>query len=273
MLTGASGFIGSHLLPALEKQFTVTTLKRSDAKDTASVLAKFESEKPDLVIHLASYFKPEHRAEDISPMLQSNLEFGTQVLEGMKASGCKRIINTGTFWQHYQGATYDPVCLYAATKQAFEEIARFYVNACGFQVLTLKLSDTYGPGDPRRKLLSLLKEQAKSAQGLGMSPGDQEIDLLHVDDVISGFVRACAVIASWKDGQMENFGLSSGSPLPLKQLVKLVEKISGKDLKIQWGGRPYRAREVMETWKDYRPLPGWEPRVSLESGIREFLNV
>ena len=94
----------------------------------------------------------------------------------MTVNGVSKIINTGTFWQHYENREYSPTCLYAATKQAFESILHYYVEAKFLMIITLILFDSYGPSDPRPKLFSLLQEARQSEKVIAMSPGEQKID-------------------------------------------------------------------------------------------------
>ncbi|MCL0069470.1 hypothetical protein M1N85_02030 [Dehalococcoidia bacterium] len=65
----------------------------------------------------------------------------------------------------------------------------------------------------------------------------------------------------------ESYAVSSGQPISLKELVRTYEQVIGKEVPIQWGGRPYRPREVMVPWNKGDKLPGWEPRVALSEGI------
>ncbi|HEY6099686.1 MAG TPA: hypothetical protein VIW03_09665, partial [Anaeromyxobacter sp.] len=69
----------------------------------------------------------------------------------------------------------------------------------------------------------------------------------------------------------ERYAVSSGAPLPLRDLVGLYARVAGKPLPIEWGKRAYRRREVMVPWRRGTPLPGWAPAVSLEEGIRRTL--
>ena len=69
--------------------------------------------------------------------MSSNITFGTQLVEAMVANGCYQFVNTGTSWQHYENDEYNPVNLYAATKQAFEDILRYYVETSALRVITL----------------------------------------------------------------------------------------------------------------------------------------
>ena len=138
----------------------------------------------------------------------------------------------------------------------------------------LKISDTYGSGDTRKKIFALWKDQLTSNEPLAMSAGEQEINILHVDDVVNGIHRSIDWLSQLQRGQGINksFALSSNEVLSLKDLARAFESAAGQPLNIEWGGRPYRDREVMQTWRNFEPLPGWSPTIPLEKGIPQFLN-
>ena len=162
-------------------------------------------------------------------MIQSNILFGTQLIEAMTVNGVYSLINTGTSWQHFQNQPYNPVCLYAATKQAYETILAYYMEVSPLKVVTLKLFDTYGPNDPRRKLIPLLHEAAEKQHTLAMSPGEQLIDIVHIDDICNAFVVAAdRIINNVIFSQWEEYAVSSGKPLLLKDIVKTYEAVTGK---------------------------------------------
>ena len=289
LVTGATGYIGANLCAyLLQHNWTVYALVRStsDATYLQSVTGKnvylhqveeggrnipkvIAEAKPEVVFHVASLFLAEHKYENISELIQSNITFGTQVVDAMVKQGVNKLINVGTAWQHYNDSEYDPVCLYAATKQAFEDILTYYKNAHSLQVITLKLFDTYGPRDPRRKLLALLCNAAASGQELVMSAGEQQIDLVYLDDVMHAF--ACAVQELDK-GRTGSYAIASGRGVSLRELVDIMEDISGRKLNISWGGRPYRQREVMVPWNQGCALPGWKAQVPLEIGLKKLLS-
>jgi nucleoside-diphosphate-sugar epimerase len=78
------------------------------------------------VIHLAALVQSQkHSSQDIDRLLDTNIKFATKVLEISVSANVQWFINTGTFWQNFQNAEYSPVNLYAATKQAFEIIAKY----------------------------------------------------------------------------------------------------------------------------------------------------
>lgn len=238
--------------------------------NTATMIDIVSKANPDIVFHLASLFLAQHKSEDIEPLIRSNILFGTQLLEAMVTNGTYKMVNTGTSWQHYNNEDYNPVCLYAATKQAFEDILKFYVEASKLKVITLKLFDTYGPDDPRPKLFSLLRKVAQEQTELAMSPGEQLIDLVYIDDVVEGYLLAAKRLIDNKVSKMEEYAISSGNPISLKELVAVYGQTIGKPLPIKWGGRPYRTREVMAPWDKSKKLPGWKPVVGLIAGIKRM---
>lgn len=289
LVTGATGYVGSKLCERLLVEgWQVHVMVRATGRSlpaalrevvthrydgsNQSLLEAVSAAQPSVVFHLASLFIAEHRTEQVTDLIHSNVLFGTQLAEACARSGVRRFINTGTSWQHYRSDAYDPVCLYAATKQAFEDILDFYANAFDMRVVTLKLFDTYGPGDPRPKLVNLLLKTLHSGEPLGMSPGEQLLDLVHIDDVTRAF-SLCAqhLLRNQAPQPHERYAVSSGKPLSVRQLVALLELLSGKRLNVTFGARPYRGREVMQPWTDGAWLPGWRPEMEMALGLAAVL--
>lgn len=286
LVTGATGFIGTHLTGELRKHHQLYILGQFPGDpeklglpgyimdDDIPRLAAFMREHEiSGIIHLASLYLAVHKPEQVKALVDSNVGFGASVLEAASLAGCVRwFLNTGSIWQNYRvgGDAYNPVNLYAATKQAFIDLARYYIDVFGLRFCTLKLCDTYGPRDPRPKIFKLFKDCSESGEVLKMSPGEQMLDILYISDIVSGFCRLVDMLAS-DEPVGEQYVLSSGEHRSLRSLAETFERISGRRLAIEWGGRPYRDREVMVPWRG-PVLPGWKPMVDLETGIRKFLN-
>lgn len=275
-LTGATGFVGRNLLPALEhcghKVFVLVRPSSDYGNLGASHIVEFtgdvnylaaymQQNKIEGVVHLASLYIAEHMPEQIQAIVLNNICFGTQILEACKLSDVKWFLNTGSIWQNYnvpdQSDQYNPVNLYAASKQAFIDMARYYTEISNLIFCTLKLCDTFGPGDTRRKIFALFEEIAKTGKTLDMSAGEQLLDILHIDDVVAGF---CHLVQMLHDGlaAREEYVLSSGHQIPLRKLAELYEQNHHVKLNINWGKRPYRQREVMKPYMGH-VLPGWTP--------------
>jgi nucleoside-diphosphate-sugar epimerase len=209
-----------------------------------------------------------HSFDQIESLILSNVLLGTQLLEAMTIRGVESFINTGTFWQHYNTENYHPSCLYAATKQAFEDILQYYADAKAINAITLNLFDTYGPHDSRNKLFSQLRRAASTGIPLEMSPGGQKLDLVFIDDVVDAFVQAELNLSATTLPSCQAFGVSSGHHVVLRDLVAQYSRVIGKDIPIKWGARPYREREIMTPWLPTQHLPGWSARTDLDEGMK-----
>jgi nucleoside-diphosphate-sugar epimerase len=288
LLTGATGFVGSHLarrLVADGEQVHAIVRPRSDCSrlpddvvahvhDGAidGLCAVLASVQPDLVFHIAGRFIERHAPGDIAGLIAANVTFAAELTEAMLRAGSTRLVIASTSWQHFDGAAYSPMNLYAATKQAVETMLRYYVDAEGLRVIALKLYDTYGPDDKRNKIWSRLARMPQDSAPLSMSPGGQLIDLVHVDDTVAAFLVAGQRLRDDLVADMEDYAVCTGDLRSLRDIVALIAQTIERPIPIEWGGRPYRPREVMRPWTKGARLPGWQPRIRLEDGIRSILD-
>lgn len=273
VLTGSSGFIGSHLQRFLESRgHRVFTISRgADLKSMANTL---KTSTPDIVIHLASCFIAEHKSTDIENLINSNILFGTQLLEAMRTCECKNLVNTGTIWQQYNGNKNNPVCLYSATKNAFEEILKYYIHAENFRVINLKICDSYGANDKRGKLISKLIESLKTGQEFNLSPGDQRLNLVHINDITRAFEIAALLTTQCvsQDTSTNTYTAAADVSYSIREIASLIEVISGEKLNVNFGSKPYRKREIMVPDIMDPILPNWHAEVSLEKGLKELIH-
>lgn len=281
IVTGANGFIGRHLCNHLaaagedvhavvratssrtvahHPQVTIHSLLDPNAEYAAVA----DAVQPAVVFHLATLFAPHHEPTDIARMVDANVAFGTTVADAA-ARGGARLVHATSAWQHYGGAEYSPVSLYAATKQALCDIIRYFTEAEGLLASEVCLFDTYGPCDDRKKLMWLLIEHAASGEPLPMSSGHQLIDLTHVNDVVAALVH---VVADPLLG--ERLVARSGSPLSVRALAALVEQVTGRTIDARWGERPGRPREMEEDWVVSGATTSWRPEVDLTTGVAEL---
>lgn len=284
-ITGVTGYIGGRLVDGLlRKKYQVAGLVRSLSVDTNlqihgcklyqyrnnldSIKDALQDFRPDVVIHLASLFLSNHQSVDIDPLVESNILLSARLYEAMLEVGINKIINTGTSWEHYENASFNPVNLYAATKGAAESILDYYSHAKNFTTLNFKLFDSYGSGDSRKKLFFYLREAARNGVTLKMSPGEQLINLVYIDDIIAAYIQTISSINRYAG--KHTFGVGAEKLISLKNLVAIYSDVIQRDVPVHFGALPYRDREVMTPWNDYLKVPDWSPQISLVDGISKM---
>lgn len=279
LLTGGSGFIGNNLKDYLSKDYDVYEIRRKKTKnkrinkvfyydgEIKKLLNFFKSTKPDIVVHLASLFISEHNSLNVTNLVKDNILFSTQLLECCIQSGCKKFLNTGTSWQNFKNKEYNPVNLYSATKEAFFDIIYYYHLAHNVDCINLKLFDTYGPKDKRKKLFYHINLAVKKKKSFDMTLGNQKINILHVNDICNGFLIAINLLMK-KDKVFKTYALSANKLITLKALVKKYLEINNLALKVNWGKKNFKKREVMLPWTKFELLPGWKQLIKLERGLK-----
>lgn len=286
LITGITGYIGSHLARSLLPDHEVYGLVREplhteyvkDLQDSiclktvdgsySSVESALREIQPDIVYHLATYYTGAHGAKVTPAMIASNITFGAYLLEAMSSCGCSALVYASTVMAHYGGEAYRPLNLYAATKQAFSDLMAYYTDAGLLRAVTLVLSDTYGPDDHRPKVLNLIRDAALKGETIALSDGEQDYDVVHIDDVVRAFRMAGEQLLQSEGWKNEIFQVCATEPLTLRQTVELMFKVNDWPCGIaDWGHRPKPEREIRRLIRLYTPLPGWRPQISIEEGL------
>ena len=291
IISGTTGFIGKHLTKRLIKDghniyaivrpsTNLKFIKKEKIKfyvfdgDINNLISFMQKENFDGIIHLASLFLAPHKPKNIKELINSNVLFAASLLEASAKSEIPWFINTGTFWQHYRNKKYSPVNLYSATKQAFEDIARYYIETSDINFITIKLNDTFGPEDTRAKIFNLWVKISKTKETLDMSPGKQIMDINYIDNIVDGYAQMINLLSNDKTNKLtgKSFAIKSNPRISLRKLASVFEQATQTKLNINWGKKEYRPREVMIPWKKGKSIPGWKPKISIEEGIKKTFN-
>lgn len=288
LITGITGYIGSRLARALVEHCAVYGLVRQPMNGTyltpelrekltllpydgrgESVFAALEASHPDVVYHLAAYYTAAHDMRSIPKLLESNVTFGTYLLEAMNTAHCCRLVYATTVTTRCTGGEYQPLTLYAAAKQAFSDLVEYYTGTGALSAAAVALSDTYGPGDQRPKVLNLIRQAILQETSLDLTSGRQIYDAVYIDDVVQGFIIAAATLARPGDAH-QFFQLSAEKPRSLRKTVELMLEVNGLNFQANWGGRPDPNYMPDYPLRIFPAPPGWRPHVTLEEGLRRF---
>jgi nucleoside-diphosphate-sugar epimerase len=295
LLTGATGFLGSHLLEALVvKGYQVVILKRSTSNtwrivdfldqvvsydiDQQSLEQVFRDQRIDTVIHLATLYRKYDNFKDVTDMVHTNVNFPVNLLEIGLSNGIKRFINTGTFFEYdctrlpvNEGAKIKPFNLYAKTKLAFESILQTYSDQIAIN--TFRLFSPYGEKD-NNKLIPFIIQKALAHEKIELSDGLQKLDFLYVADIVDAYMRAIEEmqVQNRTEGY-EVFNLGSGMALSIRDIVSIIEQQLGETLPKVWGAPSSKDMQlvVADIAKVSSSL-GWEPAHTIHQGIANTIS-
>lgn len=284
LLTGATCYVGQALARRLVDEGWEVHAVARPASDLSrlpggvalhvfdgDLAAVVRAAAPEVVFHLAGLYRRDHEAADALPILQSNVIFGTLLLEAMRETGVRFLVNTGSYHQYLDGGAFRPVNLYAAAKEAFETLLAYYADAGLVRAVTLVLFDTYGPGDWRWRLMAAIREAASGGAPLPVPAEDLPIDMVHVEDVVAAYLRAADLLASTPEAVAGGrFAVSSGARVTISAIVAEFERLTGRPVPRRPGAWPAFGRKVTRLWEGPL-LPGWQARVPLAEGVRRLM--
>jgi len=297
LITGGTGFIGSHLIYELLKlNHQIILLKRtvSDTWRINNSLKKitiynidklinfdeiFNDHKIDIIIHLSGkYLKRHPTTTEIKEMNYYNIIIPAQLLDVASKFGVQGFINTGTFFEYNlentksinEKSKVNPYNYYTATKLAFEQILKYYCYSGKIKGITLKLFSPYGERDNEKVIPLIIKSFIKN-QKLFLTRGDQKLSFTYISDVIDAYIRAMNFIVK-NDFIYENFNIGSNQSHSVKEVVKIIQKISSKKNNIEFGVINNPKDKSINIRCDYakaKKILSWEPKINLKTGLKK----
>lgn len=290
LITGTTGFVGRHLVPKLlnigheileltiepllsTKLYCDSTIKYTITDDQQGLTENIESFNPEIVVHLASFLTSADDYQSQTKLLCTNILFFCRVLDAIKNSDLKLFINTGTFAEYFKGdGEFEPAYLYSATKTASRSFLDYYCKVYSFKQTTVVPYTIYGGNDTQKKIIDIIFDSIVSKTPIDLSPGEQVLDFIHIDDVTDFYIHLINNIEILP--QKSNFKLGTGIGRTLKQLAEIIETSTKKKTNINWGGKPYRPTDVMYAVADISNqsnLLDWTPKIELLNGIETLV--
>lgn len=282
LLTGATGFLGSHLLEALiKKGYRVVILKRSFSNtwridhlitdvtwydiDNVPLAKAFEEQHIDAVIHTAANYGRAN--ERVSAVVDDNLLFGLKVLESAVSARTKIFFNADTMHDKFLSD-------YTLAKKQFSEWLKFFGENGRIDVVNFRIEHMYGPRDDNKKFGTWLLEQMLSNKPeIHLTAGVQQRDFIYVMDIVNAYLLFLEKAETFQ--KFNEYDVGTGTPLPVKAFVltlkDTIERIQNKPVSSElcFGSVPYRAGEKMRIAEHPSPLfaLGWRPATNLEDGL------
>ena len=283
LLTGATGFLGSHLLDALlNRGYDVVILKRSTSNiyriqhvidsvasydiDLKSLEVAFKEQKIDVVIHTAGQYG--RNGCSIAEIIESNVVFGASLLDACLKYSVGTFINTDTMLQPYLNN-------YSLSKKHFVDWLRQHSDRV--RIVNLKIEHMYGTKDDDSKFVAwFLSQLREGVSEIELTSGKQKRDFIYVSDVVSAFL---AVLD--KNETLSKFSeleVGTGQAISVREFVERLlcfyQKYDSKSqTKLLFGAIPYRKGEAMSVSVDITDLKkiGWQPMVSLDDGLSRII--
>lgn len=264
LLTGATGFLGSHLLKAmLHAGYEVSIIKRATSDlgrivevegkydsfnvPEASISQIFSTHQIDLVCHCATAYG--RGSAETTKIVDGNLRFPVELLENAMRNGCKYFINTDSFFCKQLPERLEqnePIYMpeYTLTKHQFREWGKLYANQGRITFINLQMEHIYGPNDSLGKFVPWVENQlANNVAEIALTDGIQLRDFVYVDDVVDVYLDVLKRVRSFKG--YENFEVGSGQAMSVRQFVERLKDKVGASTKLNFGAIPRREEEIM----------------------------
>lgn len=299
LVTGAGGFIGSHLTERLAAEGAKVRalvhynalgswgwLDESDERERLEIVAgdiadrdsvRAAVEGCELVFHLAALIAIPYSYQAPESFLRTNAMGTLNVMQAAREMGVERVVHTSTS-EAYGTARYAPIdeahplqaqSPYAASKIAADKIAESFQLSFEVPVVTVRPFNTFGPRQSARAVIPSIITQCLAGSQVRLGSLHPTRDLNYVSNTVDGFLAAAT--AANVEGETVNLG--SGREISIGALAALIAELTGTDAQIECDEQRLRpeASEVerlLAANDKAKDLLGWQPAVSLEDGLR-----
>jgi dTDP-glucose 4,6-dehydratase len=301
LVTGAGGFIASHLVERLVKDgarvrafvrynsrndvgmlrlispdvFSALEIARGDLRDVEAVRGAVKN--MDTVFHLGALIAIPYSYVNPREVIDVNIMGTLNVLMAARDANVRRVVHTSTS-EVYGTAQYIPIdekhplqgqSPYSASKIGADKIAESFYRSFNVPVVTLRPFNTFGPRQSMRAVIPTIITQALTRDEVKLGSLDPMRDFTFVADTANGFIR----VAEADNVLGQEINLGNDNTIRIGDLVEKIFGIIGKPPKITTDEQRIRPgkSEVMKLWasnQKAKEMIGWEPRISLDEGLR-----
>ena len=297
LVTGAGGFIASHLTRKLVKlganvsiitkyKSIIDNVRISDVWDDINVveadirnidsLNQIKQLKPDIVYHLAAYNHVGHSFTHISECFDVNAKGTANLMESCKE--CSKFIYTSTseIYGHQENVPFKedfnpkPISPYSITKYSGELYARMKYHQEKYPIIVLRPFNNFGPYQSEKAVIPEIIINCLLGREIKSTEGKQTREFNYVENITDGFV-----LAGEKNKAIgEIINLGSGQDISIKELILKIHQLTDSNSKLSIGSLSYRPTEIWKMFcenKKAKEILGWEPKISFEKGLKRTI--
>jgi len=294
LVTGASGFLGAHVVRRMVKEgaqvFAVSSsasvgtpgrlggvidqivLLEANLTDPSSLAHVVATSKPELVIHQGAFTHVGKSFFRIDENIQTNIQGTVNLLLALEGA-YERFVYVGSGDVYgdapvpfREDGPVSPASPYAVSKYAAERFCRMFHQAYGWPIVCLRPFNVYGPEQSPDRIIPELIVSALQGRDLKMTEGRQTREFMYVDDVVEAFVTA--LTRPGIDGEVIN--VSRAEEVSIRDLALTVLRLMGNPVQALFGALENRPTEIWRMYGDNTKagdLLGWSPTTTLAEGL------
>lgn len=293
LVTGGSGFIGSHLVRRLvqmgaevyllsRNRSVIDNIRLKDVWSKLRVvnadirnfdsLSQLENLEPEIVFHLAAYHHVGDSFTHFSEALDTNCLGTSNLLEALEDYNRFVYTSTSEVYGHQPSVPFKeemtphPISPYAIGKYA-GELYCLMKHEMGYPITVLRPFNVYGPYQSAEALIPEIISNCLAGRPIRATEGRQTREFNYIDDTIDGFVRAAQI----NDAIGKIINLGSGEEISIKDLILKIAKLTDTKSEVSFGALPYRPTEIWRMFCDNTKateILDWTPKTNLEKGLQ-----
>lgn len=295
LIVGSKGYIGNLLLMKLKSKdkkvyglsrvYTITEIYYLSEfiEDSESIiwsgslenlLDALEGLELRSIINLAGSTLKDVSFDSISQLCRSNIEFNAKLALFAVKLNIPNYIFVSTYSTSINGENYFPQTFYSATKKAAEDTLMFFSQSLGLKTTILCLYDVYGPKHPHKKIVDIIINSLLHGTKLELSPGTQEINLIHIADVLDALEVVIYECELNINGSLNFFTIAGNQIFTVKELPEIFSRVLNKN----WAPNqisfslPARKNEIWKFKPIHPRVPNWDPKVTIEEGLKTLVD-